>query len=93
MDNGPGSSRLQVPEKWKYGPDNGSLSSGREERVEKLAATSDFAVGPASDNNQADGEALRRTANTSACISTEACELSTRVDISPDQMAIIGASR
>lgn len=43
--------KLQVPEKWKYGPDNGALSSGSgdyrdsgKERVEKLAATSDFAV-------------------------------------------------
>lgn len=34
------------PPTWKYGPDNGTLRSGRdtEERVEKLTATSDFAV-------------------------------------------------
>ncbi|AAW43621.2 lipid particle protein, putative [Cryptococcus deneoformans JEC21] len=33
------------PPTWKYGPDNGTLRSGRdtEERVEKLTATSDFA--------------------------------------------------
>lgn len=44
-------SRLQVPETWKYGPDNGALASSRDreregatERVEKLTATSDFAV-------------------------------------------------
>lgn len=42
--------KLQIPETWKYGPDNGALGiSGREreggvERVEKLTATSDFAV-------------------------------------------------
>lgn len=34
------------PPTWKYGPDNGMLRSGRdtEGRVEKLTATSDFAV-------------------------------------------------
>lgn len=42
---------LQIPETWKYGPDNGALGSQNYgtmragvERVEKLTATSDFAV-------------------------------------------------
>jgi hypothetical protein len=51
--DGPGDrNKLQVPETWRYGPDNGVLASSsgsmREkegvERVEKLTATSDFAV-------------------------------------------------
>lgn len=33
---------LRAPPTWKYGPDNGVLSG--QERVEKLTATSDFAV-------------------------------------------------
>lgn len=93
-------SRLQVPETWKYGPDNGALASSRDreregggtERVEKLTATSDFAVSrlvilsaPGMDVQ------LTCSAYTSTCLPAKDCHFS-RMDISPYPLAVTGTT-